>query len=530
MTCAADDGTIDGQSACADSESAPLKATETVCRDAQHRIGSRAVQGASAVPVSLREGPESSPTLPTPRSCEVAPAEQHVSNSASGFFVNPIVKDIQQQARGISTRKRASVERQQCRRTGAKGNTVQSAISRDVDGNRREYDAQTAREHLGQNRYDTEVSQLEVGSDSLKHDDTQPHGCESRLQEARHRGRFVGQPDRSIVLCALPDNGQHTMSEQCRQIQHSSCDDSSPEFPASPKCRYQQPPATQNLYRENNHELGAVSDAAQACAKSATQEGVVQPCSTSNTVDAVRSIYWQLESFMEQYVATQCHDPQSRQASQQISDQECVQSPPTVTLRERDCMQGKHHVGGWNGQRLHSNVVHLSITSGPAHQTKHPAEPDAGPDRMAAHDKALHHEGLQAVVQLSGRNAEISIFDGNKDSRLSTVLVNGALEKPDSGQVSPVLSQEVDSTDCMDQPQSTRESDNSSEGSMKGSETNARLRFRQDSRKVRVCNEIMNKADYCGSTPPLRPHKLCCTLIEHQRCRNFCCALLYACW
>lgn len=88
---------------------------------------------------------------------------------------------------------------------------------------------------------------------------------------------------------------------------------------------------------------------ALVCGETATSPGecVVPPCCANNTLDAVRSICWQLESFLEQYVATQCHDPR-------MSDDGCVQSPPT-TLQATVCVDGEEHlkVNAGHGNRVY---------------------------------------------------------------------------------------------------------------------------------------------------------------------------------
>lgn len=428
------------------------------CTDAQHTYPSHAARD-SAVNESWSD---------SVGYCDVPATTENLSKVSSSIFVNPIVKDILQQSQGISTRKHSLVRRQQGKGIGSANIAVQQAISESTDASQNQHDAHAAfKDHA----CTSEVSLSEATDDSLQHECTPPG-----ISRRRRTGEC-----RNFVLSPLNGNGQHAISEQSKLS--SSCDEFNSEVLVSPEIESHRSrhcaAITRGLVQSHRQENDHVFGVAQPCGArvAPTGQGAEYACHPTDTVDAVRSICWKLESFMEQYVATQCHDPHSRHESQRRSDRELVCSPPAASPEVTGRLQEEHDAAGGNGegpagkehvaalnesaphQNLASQGVHLSITSELAHQGNE------------TEDDALQSAGLHAVVHISRRNAEISVFDGSNDA-LSTVLVNDTRGQADGAQV---LAQHPQVAFCEDRHVGTRcDSDNTSESSG----GNPRSRFR----------------------------------------------------
>ena len=364
-------------------------------------------------------------------------ATEHLSTASRDVFVNPIVEGIQQQVQlqGRSTQRQALVQGQR----GERSRSVNCTAQHRTEAHRNQHAANMACE---QQACASDALLVEVREGSLQHERS-PQAISRR--KACQRG--------SLVLTALTENGQHSGLEEARLS--SSCDDSSSEVAASPEFPRSRHSAAgtegpgQMESQENDRARIAVGGVGQTggVRPDTPGEGRMHACNPNSTVDAVRSICWQLESFMEQYVATQLHDPHSCQPSERTSDRECLDSPPNVTPVVQRALQEDGNGAGAaaeeptstpNAPDAHKFVaskgVHLSISSEPAHRCDQADGVGIGSATMAADDKARQHEGLHAVLHISQGNAEISVFDSKNDT-LSTVLVNDTRGRPDRDQV-----------------------------------------------------------------------------------------------
>jgi hypothetical protein len=413
--------------------------TQTDCSESPRRSGSNLHRSAAAAPVTLPERQRASCSpLPAPR-------------SSRSRLSNLMVKDAQRQARGTALLQHCFAQQPgSC--TGARQMAVQQAKPTDGDAEGHRCQVACNGSSAAGKSYEAGVADCDVSNDSPVNGAAPPHS-------GLHRGR-----NRNKTLRASPDNCQHQMMAQ--QKEDISCSSSSPKFSASPGSRCHQPVGhVLNKDDGNDCMLSTSHDSAPSC-ELRSPEANARACCANNTVDAVRNIYWELESFMEQYLATQSREPDE---PQQTSLQHSVHPSPATNQWTQGCFHGvvpplveegqnftamdnptcNECISGGHGAAQphsldHSNMVRLSITSKPRQQDKRTFEQQVLPSAEKGIGKTRSHEGLHAMVSLwSGTSAEISVFNRDQENRLSTVFLNSTRGKPDFDQGSAAQSQGV---------------------------------------------------------------------------------------
>lgn len=310
------------------------------------------------------------------------------------------------------------------------------------------------------------------------HRDHLPLDCEDTQQ---HSGivdvlgpQESSSHDVSAVLKRLSGNRQHTPQVPRKQMPQNSSDDSSPEPQSSPKLRRRQLGRNAKVDESCDHQCENAQQE-QGSEDDMQMEGTMRPHNASSTVDEVRSIYWQLDSFMEQYIATQC-------TAGHTSNGRC-DDPKLTNFTTETNNKGLKGVAedmqdqclkGVDASNSKSCLLHLSVRSRDARPNKRAGHADS---TDVLHGSELAQQGLQAVLQLSTRSAEVSIFDANRDDSYSAIVWDNLGENfARSPQLPPSFHQEVAGQDIGSRhPRGFFVSDESSEASG----MNPRQRFRQ---------------------------------------------------